>query len=199
MDEIVAQRRCTKCGLEKPVSDFYKDSKKGKKHYWCKRCEFFSLKKWRSEHPEQAHAQVKKWAEAHHEYIIQKAYRWATANKEKHRASISNWEKKHADKMREVGRKSRVTHPEREREKCRNRRARLKGCDGTFTEKEWQEVLAMYGNRCLNPDCPDPTRPVTRDHVIPINKGGSNTKENIQPLCRPCNSKKKDDIIDYRK
>ena len=35
----------------------------------------------------------------------------------------------------------------------------------------------------------------TRDHVIPISKGGNNTKENIVPACGSCNSKKKDKIL----
>jgi 5-methylcytosine-specific restriction endonuclease McrA len=32
------------------------------------------------------------------------------------------------------------------------------------------------------------------DHVIPVSKGGSNTVQNVQLLCRRCNSKKSDKI-----
>jgi len=35
----------------------------------------------------------------------------------------------------------------------------------------------------------------TRDHIIPISKGGDNTKENVIPACRICNAKKGNKIL----
>ena len=37
------------------------------------------------------------------------------------------------------------------------------------------------------------------DHVIPLCLGGANTRDNLQVLCRDCNSEKGDTVADYRK
>lgn len=79
------------------------------------------------------------------------------------------------------------------------RRARLLAAEGSFTTGEWLALLARH------PSCPDCGRRweeihrpahlrsvVTRDHVVPLAKGGGNSIENIRPCCYSCNSKKGD-------
>jgi 5-methylcytosine-specific restriction endonuclease McrA len=39
---------------------------------------------------------------------------------------------------------------------------------------------------------------LTEDHVVPLSLGGSNDIDNIQPLCKSCNSSKRGRHIDYR-
>lgn len=49
--------------------------------------------------------------------------------------------------------------------------------------------LAVYkrdGFKCVRCGCSD----LTIDHIIPIAKGGTNEDNNLQTLCRSCNSKK---------
>ena len=41
-------------------------------------------------------------------------------------------------------------------------------------------------------------RGLTVDQVVPLTKEGGNGIENIQPLCGPCNSRKRDRTIDFR-
>lgn len=65
--------------------------------------------------------------------------------------------------------------------------ARRKNAEGSHTFEEWQELKAKFNNLCVN--CLE-SKPLTKDHVIPLSKGGSDYITNIQPLCRNCNSKK---------
>ena len=71
------------------------------------------------------------------------------------------------------------------------RRIREKLLINTLTADEWVEILKQYKFRCAY--CGKEFTLFdreTRDHVIPISKGGDNIKENIVPACRSCNSRK---------
>lgn len=76
------------------------------------------------------------------------------------------------------------------------RKTREENIINTLTFQEWLEILKKYHLKCAycgkEFDLFD--RP-TRDHVIPISKGGDNVKENIVPACRSCNSKKYNKIL----
>lgn len=56
-------------------------------------------------------------------------------------------------------------------------------------------VFAAYGNMCWlkMPGCS--RLATTRDHVIPMVRGGLDVLENLRPACRGCNSKRQDRII----
>lgn len=80
----------------------------------------------------------------------------------------------------------------------KQRKLRLRGAIGTHTLSEWEELKMQYGYMCLCCKKVEPEINLTQDHVIPLIKGGSNTIENIQPLCASCNSIKYVSIIDYK-
>lgn len=58
---------------------------------------------------------------------------------------------------------------------------------GTHTKKQWISLLEEFDYRCLRCGC-QPLGGPTKDHIIPISGGGSDSIDNLQPLCFQCNS-----------
>lgn len=70
-------------------------------------------------------------------------------------------------------------------------RAKQYGASGSFTLAQWREVCAQHDYMCAICHAKEP---LAADHIFPLAKGGSNEIGNIQPLCKPCNTRKKDKI-----
>lgn len=80
----------------------------------------------------------------------------------------------------------------------KNKRNRdLRTAVGSHTFGEWENLKAQYNWTCPCCKIREPKVVLTQDHIIPVSKGGSNNIENIQPLCRSCNSKKNNKILKY--
>lgn len=127
-----------------------------------------SMRKWRAEHPEQALERERKWRAEHPETVRKAIAKWVAAN------------------------------PEKEWARQQRRRARKLGLEEHFTPEEWAVVLERYGGACLACGRKPPEVVITVDHVIPLARGGTDTVENLQPLCVSCNSRKWAKVIDYR-
>lgn len=80
--------------------------------------------------------------------------------------------------------------------KAAKHRRRALERQGHFTAKEWLELVEKYNYTCLC--CKATNKRLEADHVIPLSKGGSNSIDNIQPLCAECNNKKGVQETDYR-
>jgi 5-methylcytosine-specific restriction endonuclease McrA len=78
-------------------------------------------------------------------------------------------------------------------------RAKRLGASGDFTVAEWLMLVAKYGCRCLCCGQMGGGNDLQIDHVVPLEMGGSNNIDNIQPLCEKCNKAKGKKVIDYRK
>ena len=65
---------------------------------------------------------------------------------------------------------------------------------GKHTKEEWEE-MKLFFNRCVKCGSNDD---IVKDHIKPIYQGGSDGLDNLQPLCKKCNSSKGPDTTDYR-
>lgn len=121
-----------------------------------------------------------------HEMLAKERVRYV-ANIELYRSFSRDWNKR---------------NPEYVSSRKIERKRAIRRAPGRHTPAEFRALVEAYGGKCLCCGVADGPRQsateIVRDHIVPISKGGSNAISNIQPLCRACNTRKRDGIIDYR-
>lgn len=73
-----------------------------------------------------------------------------------------------------------------------------KSAMGACSAGEWRAILKKHDNRCTfieNGKRCHETINLTRDHIVPLSKGGCNFAFNLQPHCRKHNSEKNAKIV----
>ncbi len=167
-DEILT-KRCSDCETEKPVDQFYRYKEGGYLFRRCKVC-----------HVALSKVQAKK----------------------RPRTKRNEYQKRYLDSHPEARERER----QRRRDRYRNnkeyflalgsrRRAWKLGGGGSHSEDAWRQLKELFGNRCL---CCGQEKKLTRDHVIPLSRQGSDDITNIQPMCAACNKSKFTQAVDYR-
>lgn len=194
----------------------------------CKECFNAQKRSERASKPEKYKETARRYVEANKEHIRNLKRKHQAENPDKYQEASQKYLKANRERVnnlarerrqndlehyREIGRNSYERHAEKRRrysleyykrfpEKsvaATNRRRALKlAANGSHTEKEWQDLKAFYNFKCLQCGKQEPEIKLTRDHVIPLTEGGSDSINNIQPLCARCNSKKNNKHIDYR-
>jgi hypothetical protein len=151
----------------------------------------------------------KDWYQEHKEITIERAKKWAKNNPEKMKAMNIRYQSNNPDKVNKRAKKWRKDNPEKSKlvykkwaeqnpEKVRRnhlnqlhkRRAIYKVTDITT---EW--LRNLYNDSHICPLCnnemvEEPRKYLSKnlDHIIPINIGGTHTKDNVRVICARCNN-----------
>jgi hypothetical protein len=82
---IQTEKRCSRCGEVKPITDFgYRRSKQGIKRFasWCKACECAAAREWQKHNPEKVAAKNRRWVQNNPERKSEAGRRWAAKHKD---------------------------------------------------------------------------------------------------------------------
>lgn len=202
-------KTCRKCDQEHPIDDYTIDTRyKDGRYPWCAACRR-AWRQGRKDKQRQLHAD---WRDRNREHVRMQGrdyYRNNADARERNRSAgrirdRHRWhadqeyrDKKNAQKLRAYYENpaQRNRHLTSVKINVHRRRALIRALIEHFTAAEWRDLCARYGDRCLS--CGH-TGKLTPDHVVPLSRGGSNTIDNIQPLCLRCNLRKHARTIDYR-
>lgn len=71
-------------------------------------------------------------------------------------------------------------------------RARKLGARGAHSLAEWVARVDLFSWRCFHCGTVLDRKSLTKDHLVPLSRGGSENAENLVPACKSCNSAKRD-------
>lgn len=189
---------CSRCNNWLDPSEFgsNKSNKDGLQH-WCKLCKNGYQRKHRKYNPEKEKEYQDRFYQRHPEK--------AKAQKERWKAHGKEWNRSHLDHRNDYLSQHRKENPEMYQQYRQNYRANKNNVPGEFTAEQFERVKEIFDYCCAScgqheSECGT----LAADHVIPLTPRdgqiqGTNSIENIQPLCRSCNSSKTNTHQDFRK
>lgn len=163
---------CARCELEKELSAY--SLVRGKPYSYCRSCKAEDDRAYRSKNIERVLARAKKYRAANKESVQRKTAEWHARNRTRLRQIKAKWKKR---------------NPDCARANEAVRRGRIRQAEGTHSMRDIKELFVSQAGKCAI--CVVELQPGYHvDHVVPLARGGSNWKRNLQILCPPCNESK---------
>ncbi len=75
---------------------------------------------------------------------------------------------------------------------ARRRKRRMERVEHDLSDEQWAELAVAWGGCAY---CGAANRPLQRDCVLALSRGGRYTLDNIAPACRACNASKCNDEV----
>lgn len=137
----------------------------------------------------------------HKDAVAARNRRWYLANRDKvlaalakdpeaHRERVRTWRLANKDKRNAYARRWAREHPAEQGLFDVRRRARKNNAPGRHTTAEWVALCWASGWVCVYCAAPLHVKTATRDHKVPLSRGGGDSIDNIVLACRSCNSRK---------
>jgi hypothetical protein len=188
--DLNEKRACIYCKEEKPYSEFSKHiSNKNGINNACKKCETKRTKEWREKENKHYTEYHKEYYQKNKEEQLEKHRKYYEENKEAIIEKAKTYYENNSDVVKENVKSYRKT--KRGREVKRNSSAKRRAIitdkidtDFLIQLKESTEKCPLCG--CLLSE-EDGDEKYHLDHIIPLNIGGSHSKENVRYICRKCN------------
>lgn len=189
-------KRCNKCGIEKPLDDFYRDrSRKDGRHPWCKPCIAAKRAAWYERNRETNLAYQAEWREKNKDKKAAGDRAWVAANPQRKREADRLWRLANRAHIDTLIATYRTENPERVTEWRRRRRARKH--NAFIAPVSFSDILNRDRGICGICDKPIMEPTIELDHIIPLAAGGTHEPKNIQLAHRTCN-RRKSKTLDFK-
>ena len=163
-----------------------RDREYARAYYWAHREKCIAAAaKFRLDHPDKAKALSKKWVLANPDYVKAMKRRWRVANAEKVKAGKRASYARHREKVLKQQREYNKANPQKRLEHEMRRRARMRNT--TVEPVDYAQILKDSKGVCGICRKPLDLFGMHFDHIIPLSKGGTHTKDNIQVAHAHCN------------
>ena len=213
------ERRCPRCGLSRPIESYAPSSSRPSGSAYCRECrrrygrerrarnpelarekERAQQKAARLADPERVRERKRRWVRTNREKVAAQRKAWRQKNRESYERELARareWRSSNADRMKEYLTRWLVEHPEAMSEHSAKRRAAKYGVgyqrvDFRLICKRDNWTCQLCGepvDRTLK--YPDPLSK-SRDHIVPLARGGIHAPHNVQLAHLRCNVKKHD-------
>lgn len=170
-------KKCSKCGEYKLANvEYYGKDKKNKDGLrgLCRACYSEQQKKYYNENKKKILNYKKQYYLDNTDEMSERSRIYREKNAEKVRAYKRQYKKENRDLFNGYKHK---------------RRAQKRMLPNTLNATQWKRAKRHFEKSCAYCGVKEA---LTRDHFIPLSKGGGFTRENIVPACISCNSSKGD-------
>lgn len=168
-------KACTKCKVEKPFTEFSKDSRsKSRLQCKCKSC----AAAYQAQNREKLSAKQSQYYSANRDKKARYNAAYNAANRKSIAVSNAAWAAANQEKCSAID---------------RNRRARKRSAEGKHSTADVRNIFTAQRGLCAN--CKTKLfksgkKIMHVDHIVPLARGGANDKYNLQCLCPSCNLRK---------